>query len=61
MKVTKLPPVHAANLVANSGNTAYGADLIVMSLQGRKQTKWGTMLMCEDRLFDCHLWTHHVM
>ena len=24
MKVTQMPPVHAANLVANSGNTAYG-------------------------------------
>ena len=28
MKVTQLPPVHAANLVANSGNTAYGVDVI---------------------------------
>ena len=28
MKVTQMPPVHAANLVANSGNTAYGADVI---------------------------------
>ena len=28
MKVTKMPPVHAANLVANSGNTAYGVDVI---------------------------------
>ena len=24
MKVTQMPPVHAANLVASSGNTAYG-------------------------------------
>ena len=24
MKVTQMPPVHAANQVANSGNTAYG-------------------------------------
>ena len=23
-----MPPVHAANLVANSGNTAYGVDVI---------------------------------
>ena len=34
MKVTqndtpKWPPVHATNLVANSGNTAYGVDVIV--------------------------------
>ena len=28
MKVTQMPPVHAANLVANSGNTAYGVDMI---------------------------------
>ena len=31
MKVTQMPPVHAANLVANSGNTAYGVDVIVAS------------------------------
>ena len=30
MKVTQMPPVHAANLVANSGNTAYGLDVITM-------------------------------
>ena len=28
MKVTQMPTAHAANLVANSGNTAYGADVI---------------------------------
>ena len=28
MKVTQMPPIHAANLVANSGNTAYGNDAI---------------------------------
>ena len=28
MKVTQMPPVHAANLVAISGNTAYGVDVI---------------------------------
>ena len=27
MKVTQMPPVHAANLVTNSGNTAYGIDV----------------------------------
>ena len=31
MKVTQMPPVHAANLAANSGNTAYGVDVIVNS------------------------------
>ena len=29
MKVTQTPPVHVANLVANSGNTTYGVDVIV--------------------------------
>ena len=28
MKVTQMPPVHAANLVANSGNTVYGVGVI---------------------------------
>ena len=28
MKVIQMPPVHAANLVANSGNTAYGVDVV---------------------------------
>ena len=28
MKVTQMPPVHVANLVANSGNIAYGVDVI---------------------------------
>ena len=28
MKVTQLPPVHAVNLEANSGNIAYGVDVI---------------------------------
>ena len=28
-KVTQMPPVYAANLVANSGNTVYGVDVIV--------------------------------
>ena len=28
MKVTQITPVHAANLVANSGNTPYGVDVL---------------------------------
>ena len=28
MEVTQMPPVHAAKLVANSGNTAYGVDVV---------------------------------
>ena len=30
MKVTQNPPVHAANLVANSGNTPYRVYAIVL-------------------------------
>ena len=29
MKVSQMPPVHAANLVVNDGNTAYGVDVIL--------------------------------
>ena len=28
MKVTQMPPVHAANLMTNNGNTADGVDII---------------------------------
>ena len=28
MKVAQMPPVPAANLVANNGNTKYGVDVI---------------------------------
>ena len=30
MIVTQMPPVHTANLVANSGNTVYGVDVIAL-------------------------------
>ena len=30
MKVTQMPPVHQANLVANNGNAALGVDVIGM-------------------------------
>ena len=33
MKVIQMPPVHAANLVANSGNTIYGVDVIEIHLK----------------------------
>ena len=48
MKVIQMPPVHAANLVANSSNTAYGVDVI-----GRVKddfvfapSEWETTLQC---------------
>ena len=28
MKVTQMPPVHEANLVASTGSTAFGVDVI---------------------------------
>ena len=28
VKMNQMPPVHAANLAANSGNTVYGVDVI---------------------------------
>ena len=31
MKVTEMPAVHAANLVANSGNTTHGVDVMMFS------------------------------
>ena len=33
MKVNQMPPAHAANLVANSGNTEYGADVIPFNMR----------------------------
>ena len=33
MKVTQIPPVHVANLVASSGNTAYGVDVISVDMK----------------------------
>ena len=35
MEVSQKPPVHAANLVANNGNTVYGVDVIVASAPPR--------------------------
>ena len=35
MKVTQMPPIHAVNLVAKNGNTAYGVDVMQrLSLAG---------------------------
>ena len=35
MKVIQMPPEHAANLVTNSGNKAYGADVIIQNYASR--------------------------
>ena len=39
MRVTQMPPEHAANLVANSGNTAYGIDVIAQLVMGEHLTQ----------------------
>ena len=36
MKLTQMPPVHAENLVANNGNTAYGVDIIIHLMEKRE-------------------------
>ena len=40
MKVTQMHPVHASNLVANSGNTAYGVDIILPLTQIELSWDW---------------------
>ena len=42
MKVTQMPPVRAANLVANSGNTAYGVDVIQVACEIKTQESYCT-------------------
>ena len=53
MKVTQMPPVHASNLVANSGNTAYGVDVINRQpLRSHYVNKWWSSLL----MFICISW-----
>ena len=40
MKVTQIPPVYAANLVANSGNTAYRVGGIMFSTMVHVRIMW---------------------
>ena len=49
MKVTQMPQVHAANLVANSGNTAYGVDVIDHCLYLTH------CMMPDDQVLQCHM------
>ena len=51
MKVTQMPPVHAANLVANSGNAAFGADVIGMWNSARMLSSgiYTQLPLCEKR------------
>ena len=47
MKGTQMPPVHAENHVANSGNTAYGVDVIEW-----QSKKLQILTFCGDK--SCH-------
>ena len=49
MKVTQMPPVHAANLVANSGNTAYGVDVIKEMVSGMRTADSGEIVESSPR------------
>ena len=40
MKVIQMPPVHEGNLVANSGNTAYGVDVIALRRMPKDPHQW---------------------
>ena len=50
MKVTQMPPVHAANLVANSGNTAYGVD-VIMFIHVVWRTYWEEIVVIATFVF----------
>ena len=56
MKETQMPPVHAANLVANIGNTAYGVDVIEMVIYESKMIRMlkfimNTPCISDEKLF----------
>ena len=53
MKVSQMPPVHAANLVANSGNTAYGVIIITcMKVQWNKTYGHHIVTQYQSRIFN---------
>ena len=51
MKVTQMFPVHEANLVANSGNAAFGVDVIGMwnSAHVLSSGIYAQLPLCEKR------------
>ena len=50
MKVLQMPPVHAANLVANSGNTAYGVGVIARTTRQMKMLSKSSRLLASTSL-----------
>ena len=57
MKVTQMPSVHAANLVVNSDNTAYGVDVILFNWPFvRGIHRWIPLTKASDVELWCFLW-----
>ena len=53
MKVSQMPPVHAANLVANSGNTAFGVIVMTcMKVQWNKTYGDQIVTQYQSRIFN---------
>ena len=53
MKVSQMPPVHEANLVANSGSTAFGVILITcMKVQWNKTYGHHIVTQYQSRIFN---------
>ena len=53
MKVSQMPPVRAANLVANSGNTAFGVIVITcMKVQWNKTYGGHIVTQYQSRIFN---------
>ena len=59
MKVTQMLPVHIADLVASSGNAAFGVDVIGMwnSAHVLSSGIYAQLALCEKR--SDHRWTIH--
>ena len=66
IKATQMHPVHAVNLVANSGNTAYGVDVIRLVVAEMlnvsppsRSLPYSTSLGCRRQpSLACHAWNH---
>ena len=54
MKVTQMPPVHTANLAANSGHTIYGVDVIAEVLTVHANISETYLILCNVSLFVAH-------
>ena len=59
MKVTQMLSIYEANLVANSGNAAFGVDVIGMSNSAHVLSSgiYAQLPLCEKR--SDHRWTIH--